>query len=107
MSYGNDPYSAPEKHGLTMLGEVDWDDEPYQFDMTAVWRDADGGLYWADDSGCSCPSPFEDLTSISDLTKGTFHELATHLDSRKADSRSDDAAAGVVDLLSRVDGSTP
>lgn len=105
MGYGSDPYSSPEKHGLTMIGDIEWDDESYQFDMTAVWRDAEGGLYWADDSGCSCPSPFEDFQSIEELTKGTFYELATHLEGRKANAQSGDAAARVVELLSRVDGS--
>ncbi|MEU3976855.1 DUF7574 domain-containing protein [Streptomyces bacillaris] len=61
-------YSRPESYGLRMIGEVDWSDGCYQFDLTVVWQDTTtGALYYADDSGCSCPSPFED-TDRSNLT---------------------------------------
>lgn len=62
-------YYNPEKHGLTPLGEVDTADS-YEFAKLVVWRrDEDGVMFWATDSGCSCPSPFEDADSVDDLTR--------------------------------------
>jgi hypothetical protein len=46
-----------------------------QFDYRVIWRHADGTLYTARDSGCSCPSPFEDYTSLSDLEEANIPEL--------------------------------
>lgn len=66
----NDPYYSPEKFGLRTIGEIQWGPACYSFDLTAVWQDtATGALFYADDSGCSCPSPFQgqgrdDLTAI-------------------------------------------
>lgn len=49
------------------VGEVDWDDEPYSFDLTRVYKQiSTGALFYAEDSGCSCPAPFED-TEDTDL----------------------------------------
>ena len=62
MSYRSGPYRHPEHYGLQTVGEIDWDNEHYQFNLTVIWRHKDtGALYLADDSGCSCPSPFERL----------------------------------------------
>lgn len=72
-------YYSPEQYGLETVGQVDWSDEPYQFDMTVVWRRvADGQLFYASDSGCSCPSPFED-TGVDDLTAASMFEISTYL----------------------------
>jgi len=74
-------YYDPEKFGLTQVGALDYSDGAYQFDLTVVWVDVSGQLYYADDSGCSCPSPFED-TGINDLTKATVSSLRDHLRGR-------------------------
>lgn len=69
VSYDFNPYSSPEKFGLTTVGEVEWGEAFYSFDLTTVWRNTEtGALYFADDSGCSCPSPYE-TTSITELTQ--------------------------------------
>lgn len=61
-------YSEPEKFGLEIVGEIE--DEPdYSFDMFVVWKDNKGSLYYGQDSGCSCPSPFENIESVSELEK--------------------------------------
>ncbi len=60
-------YYNPEKYGLEPVGAIDWNDEPYEFDMTAVWKDERDRYYYASDAGCSCPTPFEDFHSLSDL----------------------------------------
>lgn len=45
------------------VADVEWEDESYQFNMTRVYQHAPTGkLFYAEDSGCSCPSPFEDTT---------------------------------------------
>lgn len=44
---------------METIGEVDFA-SGYEFDKTVVWRrKADGVFLWAEDNGCSCPSPFE------------------------------------------------
>lgn len=61
-------YYQPEEYGLKTVGEVEWGDGYYNFDLTVVWQDiSTGTLYYADDSGCSCPSPFE-IVGRDDLT---------------------------------------
>lgn len=102
--YGKDVYNSPAEHGLEIVGDIEWDDEAYSFNMTAVWRDPQTGqLYWADDSGCSCPSPFEDVRSRADLTAGTTDELDAHLKGQLEHARArDDASGAVADLMLRL-----
>ncbi|MFF9525377.1 hypothetical protein ACF1DV_25860 [Streptomyces achromogenes] len=62
-------YYNPEKHGLTPMGEIDTG-RGYDFTKLVVWRrDEDGVIFWSTDSGCSCPSPFEDANSVNDLKR--------------------------------------
>lgn len=50
------------------IDSVDWEEEAYMFNMTRVYQQiSTGDLFYATDSGCSCPSPFEN-TEESDLT---------------------------------------
>jgi hypothetical protein len=63
-----DLYNQPEKFGLEIIGDIDWSMESYQFNMTVVLVDPSTGLFYTiDDAGCSCPSPFENHTSRTDL----------------------------------------
>jgi len=100
-------YSSPEKYGLAVVGEIDWSDGCYQFDLTAVYRrDFDGRLVWIEDSGCSCPSPFEDK-GIPDLTICTPAELQAQLEKRQAEHvyHADDEgyrAVEIADLMRKV-----
>ncbi|MER5501359.1 hypothetical protein ABT096_29720 [Streptomyces sp. NPDC002561] len=65
----DDVYGTPEKFGLTPVGELSAD-LYYEFSILAVWqRTEDGVLFWETDSGCSCPSPFEDMTSVNELRR--------------------------------------
>lgn len=83
MSYNDNVYYSPEKYGLTPVGEIEWDGESYQFNITAVWRHQEtGDLYYADDSGCSCPAPFETYDSLDELNKATRFEVIKHLEDR-------------------------
>ena len=63
MSYDDNPYYNPEKRGLTIVAEGDDPDASYSFDMFVVWTDGES-LFYAQDSGCSCPSPFEDVEPV-------------------------------------------
>ena len=71
MSYENNPYYHPKVHGLEIVAEHDFSDGCYQFDLRVVWKDEKGRHFTARDSGCSCPSPFEDYHSVKDLERLT------------------------------------
>lgn len=63
-------YYSPEDLGAEMIGDVDTIGG-YEFNMLAVFvRTADGALFWGEDQGCSCNSPFEDETfeSLTPIT---------------------------------------
>jgi hypothetical protein len=65
-------YYTPERFGLCILGELD-EDLSYEFNMLVVWGsvggEASGGgkMWWEQDSGCSCPAPFEECHGVQDL----------------------------------------
>lgn len=62
-------YYDPEKFGLVIVDVIELTDEQYQFDTLVIWRELETEkLYWARDSGCSCPTPFENYHGIEDLT---------------------------------------
>jgi hypothetical protein len=65
----NNPYYNPEKCGLELVLSFDEPGLDYEFNTFLVWRDIESGNYYcASDSGCSCPTPFEDFGKLSDLT---------------------------------------
>lgn len=67
MSYDN-VYNSPEKHGLKIIFSNDIADS-YKFNILVVFKSLYGGAYYfAQDSGCSCPVPFENFEKIDDLT---------------------------------------
>jgi hypothetical protein len=61
-------YYYPEALGLTIVAVLEYSDENYCYDTCVVWQ-KDGALYMARDSGCSCPTPFEDYTSVESLER--------------------------------------
>jgi hypothetical protein len=74
-------YYSPERHGLTPVVEIEYSDGCYQFDTRVVWRhDETGTLYTARDSGCSCPSPFENYASIAELDRFDADEILAEID---------------------------
>ncbi len=60
-------YDSPENYGLKVFAEVSNPALDYEFSILVVWQDKDGNLFYAEDSGCSCPSPFEDVFEIEAL----------------------------------------
>lgn len=76
--YDSNPYYNPEKMGLEIIG--DWsEDLSYEFHIVLAWKDKESGkYYWAEDSGCSCPTPFEDYftkESLPVLNRQTYPEF--------------------------------
>lgn len=62
------PWNAPEKFGCRAVAELDTGGS-YEFDMVCVVQVIEtGDVYAAQDSGCSCPTPFEDHTWPTDWT---------------------------------------
>ena len=94
MSFGTpDPYYQPEHFGLTKIEEIDDPGSCYSFEMFVLWRHQDGRLFYAIDSGCSCPSPFEGYTSLDDLTELTDGTWGMFADSLVAWCRYNDEGA--------------
>ena len=58
---------------MDFVAELDRSDHSYQFDYLRVVRSEDGRYFYGTDSGCSCPSPFEDFHRESDWTPLTKH----------------------------------
>lgn len=53
-------YYNPEKLGFQTVDSLETKGESYQFDIVLVLRDVTTGEhFWCQDSGCSCPTPFE------------------------------------------------
>lgn len=95
-------YYDPAKFGLTTIGEIDWSSGSYEFDLTVVFkREADGVFLYADDFGCSCPSPFEDA-GIEDLTVCTLEEFKAHCAEREGNGYDGTRAAETAELLERM-----
>ena len=62
-------YSSPEKYGLRVIGEVEFSSGCYEFDTFVLWQDVEtADFFCAQDSGCSCPMPFESFNR-SNITK--------------------------------------
>ena len=79
--------------GLTQVTWVDEQDLSYEFNEFVVYKNETGILYWASDSGCSCPSPFEDIHTINDLCNGSKEDCLRALDEWGAGSVEDMATA--------------
>ncbi len=92
-------YGSPEKFGLTPIDELELNDYSYEFDIVAVWKHGESGkIYLAADSGCSCPSPFEDFTSLEEL-----EEIVSMQPVRDAVKGATVAPSQVQDFLRKVE----
>lgn len=97
-------YYDPQKFGLTIVGEVEFSSGSYEFDTSVVWRDQAGALYYADDSGCSCPTPFEGI-GLDDLEKAErLQDLIDYFQKRKDESyRYDPSSEYAADDVAQID----
>ncbi len=76
MKFKENPYYHPEKCGLEIFDYIDTG-ESYEFDMLVIWEKLDDNTLWYDtDSGCSCPTPFdEDRCELRPITKDTLYNF--------------------------------
>jgi hypothetical protein len=90
MSWDNNPYYNPEKYGLEVVGDIEWSDAFYQFDMTVVWFHPESKKYYiAHDSGCSCPSPFEAINELAEIEEVTIDGAIRQLEFRRGPGQHD------------------
>jgi hypothetical protein len=82
MSYEKNAYYHPEALGLTLVAELEYSDACYQYDTRVVWE-KDGALYTARDSGCSCPTPFENYNSLESLERADYAQLESEVKSER------------------------
>lgn len=67
-SYDTNIYYYPAEP-WSVIAEAEWG-ASYEFDTLVVWQNRETGeVRAAHDSGCSCPTPFEDYDSMEDTTK--------------------------------------
>ena len=60
-------YYDPEDFNTVLIGDFELSEPSYSFDTVAVWRDERGQFWVGQDSGCSCPLPFEDIRDLNSL----------------------------------------
>lgn len=107
------PYDNPEKFDLKIVGSIHDPAADYSFNDLIVWQYKDGRVFYASDSGCSCPSPFEDyqsmdeLTEVSAVTWNEFQEAVEQHAWYNADLSKDPGAADKTDLLREVSALVP
>ena len=79
-----DIYYNPENFGLVQVVSLEDATLSYEFDIFCIWQHkSTGKLYWARDSGCSCPSPFEDYTSVDTLNNihaGSWDDFVSNIE---------------------------
>lgn len=72
--WSDDSQAAISEH-LDLIEDIDLAEPDYSFDLLRIYlRKSDGMLLWATDSGCSCPSPFEN-TTVGELRESTSATL--------------------------------
>ena len=71
-------YYSPEKFGLEAVAQIEYSDRDYVFDIRIVWKDKNGKLYTARDSGCSCPVPFEDI-ALADVNCFSYDTIRSEV----------------------------
>lgn len=75
-------YYNPEEYKLTVVAEIEYSGGNYEFDTRVVWKKETGELVTARDSGCSCPTPFEDIT-YAQLDNVSLFSLETEVNEEK------------------------
>lgn len=80
MSYENNVHYHPEKSGLSNLVTLDEPGLSYEYHTLIVVQDNKiGRIFYAENAGCSCPTPFEDYiftsaddTNMDEVTQFNF-----------------------------------
>jgi hypothetical protein len=92
MSYETNVYYSPEASGLVQLGVMDEEGLSYEYNTFVAWQHlASGRVFYAWNSGCSCPTPFEDFffrgpddTNLEELTAHNSAGFESAVDSWNA-----------------------
>lgn len=72
---------------MEWIGDLERDNESYQFNIWRLEFDADKGTYRVgEDSGCSCPSPFESHKDEDYTANLSYRQALALLDSEMASS---------------------
>lgn len=90
---------------LDWLGDIDLAEPDWSFDLLRIYRRKSDGVYlWATDSGCSCPSPFEDIPIKEFAEANSAAALLSAVDEtlRTYGNSSYRGAVSYVDLRSQV-----
>lgn len=82
-------YSSPENCGLSLVTTIDEPGLSYQYNTFLIVKHNDSGrIYYAMDSGCSCPIPFgyeyfnnPDDTSLIEITPQSFSSFEASVNS--------------------------
>lgn len=68
-------YSSPENHGVRLLEVASKSGLSYRYNMAILVEElTTKNQYFARDSGCSCPAPFEKFKNVQDMTPLRGHE---------------------------------
>lgn len=66
--WDKNPYYNPVNLGLELIAERELSEPSWSFDTFIVLREIETGkVYVGSDSGCSCPTPFEDHSFPQDF----------------------------------------
>lgn len=75
MEWYSGTLASPASVGYELVEEIETDNEAYQFNLVGIFRkEEDGTLWYATDSGCSCPVPWEDV-QVSALEPYDYSEV--------------------------------
>lgn len=88
MGWYDNVVDAAEDYGFSNVGTLELDNEAYQYYMVAVLKN-EQGYYLITDSGCSCPSPFENAT-VEGLTGPLTAEQAREEVNSLAEAQKED-----------------
>lgn len=97
-----DVYYQPEKFGLTPVAEIEYSSGMYEFDTRVVWRHSSGLLFTARDSGCSCPSPFEDFTSLEQVDLFDYGEIEAEVAREVSEPWTDIPVLIIANFLNKI-----
>lgn len=98
--YSDNPNYNPESWGLRIIGEIELSELDYSFNTLIIWKRQDGKVFYAQDSGCSCPTPFEDFHSFSQMIEVTKESLNTLRDTLRSSNYA--MNHGAQDLMYKV-----
>ena len=86
----NNIYYNPKAFGLQIIALMELGGS-YEFDTHVVFANEQGELFYANDAGCSCPTPFERHTmkSLEPITAKTWPDFYSNIMSNEYASMSD------------------